>query len=100
MITELEYKCRRKGHRNLVCLEVDGLFYTYCPDCVRKTMYHRDFYEFVGISKARSLEQYLETEGYVKKGNLICYRPDYCVIKPIKGYTNSSTRKLIEAIRY
>lgn len=99
MITELEYECRRKGHGKLHQLEVNGLFYTYCPDCVRKTVYQRDFYDFLGISRERSLQAYLETEGYMKKNGMKCYKEDWEKKENNNEYTSGSTRKLIEAIR-
>lgn len=73
MITELKYKCRRKGHGHLNCMEVDGLYYTYCPKCCSKHINFRGYYDFMGLRKISSLKRYLETDIYILKGDKKCY---------------------------
>lgn len=76
MVTELEYKCRRKGHGHLNCMEIDGLFYVYCPTCCKRHVNFRDYYDFVGIKKKTALRRYLELELYIMKGGERCYSLD------------------------
>ena len=98
MITELEYECRRKGHGKLHQLEVDGLFYTYCPKCVKKSQFHKSYYDFLGNTRMNSLRAYMESEGY-KKRNGECYKADWEGMKSTEEYTSMSTMKLMKSIR-
>lgn len=88
MMVDLDLQCRRRGHGNLILMEVSGLYYTFCPDCIKKTVYHKDPYEFCGLTKNKSIEQYMESEGYrIKKGKE-CYKQDWKKNTSTKKSTN------------